>query len=147
MTIRTLLSNYIEKHDPFPGALTFDQWRQQKWVKVRIGKQMIPIFPVGPIRDLLHKHDIHHVITNYSTTWEGEFELAAWEVASGGCRLNLLFWADRISFLIMGLILFPKSILKALRRGWRARNLYRMNFSEILEMEEAELYRLLRLQS
>jgi hypothetical protein len=147
MTIRTLLSKHITENEPFPGASTLDEWRNQKWVKLQVGRRLIPVFPVGPIRDSLHKHDVHHVMTNYSTGWKGEFELAAWELASGGCHFNLLFWADRIHFLLLGLILYPKAIWKALRSGWGSKNLYSMDFSEILDMELADLHRLLRLKS
>ena len=39
----------------------------------------------------------------YSTKLVGELELAAWELASGGCGLNLFFWLDRFLALALGL--------------------------------------------
>ena len=147
MTVRTLLSKHIVENEPFPGASTLDEWRNQKRVKLQAGKRAIPVFPVEPIRNSLHKHDVHHVILNYSTNLEGELETAAWELASGGCHLNLLFWVDRISFLLIGLIQHQNSIRKALQRGRGSLNLYPMEFSEILDMEVGDLHRQPRLKS
>lgn len=147
MKIRTLIARHIEDNDLLPGSSSLGQWQNQKWVKLRVGNRLLPVFPIEPIRDQLNKHDVHHILTNYHTTWEGEFELAAWEVASGGCHLNMLFWVDRIVNLLLGLVLCPKATLKALRRGWGSRNLYRVDFEEVLEMEVSDLNRLLRLKS
>jgi len=30
-------------------------------------------------------HDVHHLVTGYDTSFRGELELAAWELASPGC--------------------------------------------------------------
>ena len=145
MKVRTLISKHIEDHDLCPGATSLDQWLHKKWVQMRVGSRLVPVFPAGPIRDALNKHDVHHVLTGYPTTPEGEFELAAWELASGGCHTNLLFWADRFQFLLLGSIMCPSATLRALRRGWGSRNLYRMDISELLELDVLELTQLLHL--
>ena len=28
-------------------------------------------------------HDLHHILTEYDTTWTGEAEISAWELATG----------------------------------------------------------------
>ncbi len=118
MKVETSLHEQIEHHDLCPGAATIDQWSQKTWLETRIGERSVPIFPLWPIRESLSKHDIHHVLTGYDTDVRGEPELAAWELGSGGCHLNVIFWADRISFFMIGLLTYPAATLRALRRGF-----------------------------
>ena len=36
-------------------------------------------------------HDLHHILTEYDTTWTGEAEVSAWELATG-CKNYLAAW-------------------------------------------------------
>jgi hypothetical protein len=51
-------------------------------------------------------HDLHHVLTEYPTTWRGEAEMAAWELASG-CGRHLTVWLINLSAALLGLVLAP----------------------------------------
>lgn len=84
-----------------------------------------------PIRDALCKHDVHHVLTGYTTDMKGEAELAAWELGSGGCHFNVLFWLDRLSFMVIGLFTYPRATLRAFCEGRDCVNLFRHRLTEI----------------
>jgi len=135
MNVKTLLNEEIAQHDLCPGASTVDQWASKTWLETRIGQQVIPIFPLWPIRDALSKHDIHHVLTGYETNIRGESELAAWELGSGGCHLNVIFWIDRASFFLIGLVTYPVATLRAMRRGFGCQNLFSREIGAILDSE------------
>lgn len=76
-------------------------------------------------------HDLHHVLTGYPTTWVGEGEIGAWELASG-CRDHWAAWLLNLSAAWIGLFIAPRRVLRAFRRGWRERNLYGEEFSDAL---------------
>ncbi|HEX8353347.1 MAG TPA: hypothetical protein VF611_10630 [Pyrinomonadaceae bacterium] len=68
-------------------------------------------------------HDLHHVLTEYPTTWRGEFEIAAWEVAGGVNRYWEGWLLDLLGF-ACGLFVYPRSVYRAFMRGRRSANLY-----------------------
>lgn len=105
------------------GGLGEDGGYGAAWVWLKIWR--IPFgFPNTEGRRRAVKfHDLHHVLTEYPTTWRGEFEIAAWEVAGGinryweGWLLDLLGFAG-------GLFVYPRSVYRAFMRGRRSANLY-----------------------
>jgi len=143
--IRALLADHIENYNLCPGAKTVEEWLSKGWVAFDIGGRSIPLIPLWGLKKALIAHDVHHVLTGYETSFEGECALAGWELSSGGCRWNLAFWADRIAFFALGLVTYPVASLRALRRGWGARNLYGMRSVEILESDAESLHECMRL--
>ncbi len=139
MKTRDLISEYITQHDLCPGANTVDQWLQKEWLEVKIDERVVRAFPLRFVKDTLIKHDIHHVLTDYPTSFRGECELAGWELASGGCHLNVIFWFDRIIAMLIGLLFCPRATVGAIRQGWRCRNLYSNQLDELLESDVDEL--------
>lgn len=138
MTTQDSLSRYFVDQGLFPEGSTMDDWLGSRWY--RIGG--VPVFPiVGKIKHSLILHDVHHVVTGYDTSWKGEFELAGWELGSGGCAGHLVFWFDRLFALALGLIITPLRTLRAARRGLRERNLYRLDSSQVLASDIAEIRR------
>jgi len=94
------------------------------WVVLRLWR--IPLaFPntEGRMR-AVRFHDLHHVLTEYPTTWRGEFEIAAWEVAGGINRYWVAWLLDLLGF-ACGLALWPRAIYRAFVRGRHSTNLYR----------------------
>ena len=68
-------------------------------------------------------HDLHHVLTGYPCTLTGEFQMAAWEAASGGFPS----WGARCMctpLILAGLILAPRRIIAAFQLRRRTRNLH-----------------------
>lgn len=102
----------------------FDPGYGERWVKLKAGP--VPIwFPNAPGRVRAVKlHDLHHVVTGYATSWTGEAEIAAWELASGCGRYGWA-WALNLSALPIGLAIAPRAVLRAFARGRRSSNLYR----------------------
>jgi ubiquinone biosynthesis protein Coq4 len=119
-----------EAHKIYLETNGFDEANQKKkWVKVQYGP-FFAYFPntKGRIR-LLKYHDLHHILTGYSTALTGEAEIGAWDVAVGcpgfgaGWILNLLGFAD-------GLIINPRGVYRAFIRGRQSSNLYPVELSE-----------------
>ena len=103
----------------------------EKWVKMRAGP--IPIaFPNTKARLRAVKfHDLHHVLTEYETTWCGEAEIGAWEVATG-CADHYPAWLLNLCAFAIGLVINPRRVYAAFLRGRHSTNLYRRDFSDRL---------------
>ncbi len=147
MKILDLLESHITEMDLCPGAHTYPDWKTKAWLQIRLGEHLIPIFPMWPIRDALCKHDVHHILTGYATDMKGEAELAAWELGSGGCHYNLLFWLDRVSFVVIGLFSYPRATLRALLDGSHCVNLFPHSLAEIENWPVEHTKKALRLTS
>ncbi len=105
----------------------------QDSIVVRLGGKRTLKIPLGRFKRGLVAHDTHHVLTGYGTHFRGEVETAAWELASGGCSDQFAYWFDRLALFLIGVFLYPRASVRAIRRGWRSRNLYSMTSEEILE--------------
>ena len=119
---------------------------EDKWVK----------FVVGPIRFAIPNtagrvyavryHDLHHVVTGYSTDWTGEAEIGAWEVASG-CRDLFAAWVLNLYAMQIGLWVAPRAVWRAFARGRHSRNLYGEEWGEtLLDESVGEMRRRLALE-
>ena len=102
-----------------------------KWVKLKLGP--IPIvFPNTQARRAAVKlHDLHHVATNYATTFIGEAEIGAWEIGAG-CGRYYAAWFLNLSALGIGMWLSPRRVFRAFVRGRRSRSLYDRAFGDDL---------------
>jgi hypothetical protein len=74
-------------------------------------------------RRALPVHDLHHAITGYRFSPQGEFEMAAWEFAAGRHphMLSTLFCLPLVS---VGAAVIPKRTFAAFVSGRRSRTLY-----------------------
>jgi hypothetical protein len=96
-------------------------------------------FHIGPItlrlpntssrRRALPLHDLHHVITGFDSSWRGEAQIAAWELASG-CSGYGAAWTLNLMALPIGLVLSPVRTWRAFRRGRLSDNLYRVGWQD-----------------
>jgi ubiquinone biosynthesis protein Coq4 len=104
------------------------------------------VFPnTSARRRAVRLHDIHHVLTEYETTWAGEAEIAAWELASG-CGRYWAAWILDLEAMAVGLLIAPRRVLAAFRRGRKSDNLYRGTWSdELLDERVGDLRRRLHL--
>lgn len=101
-----------------------DGGQKSQSVKIELTKRFHFYFPnFDARRKAVIKHDIHHLLTGYSTTLIGESEISAWEIASGCKKYWFAFFIDTSGFM-MGLPLNFLRVLKAFSRGRRTRNLY-----------------------
>ena len=103
-----------------------------RWVRLRVFGLPLLAFPntAGRVR-AVKLHDLHHVLTGYDTSWAGEGEIGAWELASG-CRDHWAAWALNGSAALIGLLIAPGRVLRAFARGRRERNLYAQELSDAL---------------
>jgi hypothetical protein len=118
-----------------------------RWVKLKVGP--IPLsFPNTAARvTAVRFHDLHHVLTAYNTTWTGEAEIGAWEIASS-CAHYYAAWILNLQAMAVGLVISPKAVWRAFLRGRRTRNLYREEFGEaLLTPTVSELRHRLRLDT
>ena len=139
MQTGTVLWKHVREHDLCPGAESLEEWQSVRWLRVRIGGRVLPFLPVIGYREGLHLHDVHHLLTGYSTKLSGELELAAWELTSGGCRWHWIFWIDRLLAVVLGLVLCPRKCWRAARRGWACHNVYDRRAADVLAADFDEL--------
>jgi hypothetical protein len=118
---------------------------EMKWVPLAFGplRFAIPNTP-GRVRAVRY-HDLHHVVTGYDTSWVGEAEIGAWEVASG-CRDMIAAWVLNLYAMQIGLWIAPSAVWRAFVRGRHTGNLYGEPFTDsLLEESVAGMRRRLRL--
>lgn len=132
MTVRDALASYFERRGIKPHDESIDQWLSEKWVHMTILGRRVPVKPIYGYKPVLIIHDVHHLLAGYETTWTGEFEVAAWELGSGGCEGYLLMWGNRFLTTFLGLVFARQATRAAYRRGTRERNLYAFDCRSIL---------------
>ncbi len=113
---------------------------EDRWVKMKAGPFPI-IFPNTEARVRSVKlHDLHHILTEYDTTWAGEAEIGAWEIASG-CARHYPAWILNFYAFAIGLLINPRGVYRAFLRGRRSSNLYSTFFSEEVLVREVGVVR------
>jgi hypothetical protein len=105
------------------GGLGDDGGYKDAWVKLKLWRIPFAFPNTDGRRQAVRFHDLHHVLTEYPTTWRGEFEIAAWEVAGGVRRFWVGWLLDLLGF-ACGLVLYPRAIYRAFMRGRHSTNLY-----------------------
>jgi hypothetical protein len=102
-----------------------------KWVRLKVGPLAVK-FPNTAARVRSVKlHDIHHILTEYDTSWTGEAEIGAWEIASG-CGRHSVAWTLNLGAFGIGLLIAPRRTYRAFIRGRHSRNLYPTVFREAM---------------
>ena len=110
-----------------------------RWVKIEFGP--LPIFfpNISSRAWAVRYHDLHHILTEYATTVEGEAEIAGWEVATGDLP-NLAGWFLDLGGFTYGLLLCPRRLYRAFLRGRRSKSLYPTPFTdELLSRKVSEV--------
>lgn len=125
LTVREALDKYFILSGF--GKANYDE----KWVKVKLGP--IPfVFPnTNARRRAVRFHDIHHVLTEYPTSLQGESLIGAWELASG-CGPHIPAWVLNSLAFFIGCFLNPLQVLRAFQKGRHENNLFRKNYDEVL---------------
>jgi len=121
---------------------------EERWIKVKVWR--FPIWlpnTAGRVR-AVKLHDLHHVLTEYPTTWRGEAEISAWELGSGGLKKYYAGWILDVLNLAQGLVVNPVGLYRGFMRGRRSKNLFSTQFTdEILTHRVGEYRQLLDLES
>ena len=138
-TLEEALGKYLAAQKVATEGATRSQWYVDKWFYVTIRGVKVPIFPRAGFRQGLPAHDTHHMLNGYATNWVGECETAAWELASGGCGRHVVYWIDRVFFVLIAFVIVPMRSARAWRRGRGQRNLYHLQADELLAMDLCEV--------
>jgi len=102
------------------------------WVDFKLGPLPFP-FPNSPARvKAVRYHDLHHVLTGYETTFVGELEISAWEIAAG-CKSFVAAWVLNLGGMAGGLFRAPKRTFAAFVRGRRQSTLYGEDLDALLD--------------
>ncbi len=141
MTTEQALGEYLVAQKVAKKGDTREDWYAGDWFYTTILGRRMPFFPRFGFRKGLPAHDTHHMLNGYASTWVGECETAAWELASGGCGPYIVYWIDRLLFLVLALVTAPIASLRAWRRGWGQRNLFRLDPEQLLAMDLDEVRR------
>jgi len=93
-------------------------------VLVYTGCMLVPLPNIETRRRFLKYHDLHHLITGYSVGRIGEGEISAWELGTGSAFISPTLGVMNLIALSTGLVLEPRRMWRAYRRGCASRNLY-----------------------
>lgn len=127
MTLAEARAEYFRRSG-FPQ----DGGYNRRWIKVKVWR--IPIWlpnTAGRVA-AVKLHDLHHVLTEYPTTWRGEAEISAWEVSSGGLRKFWAGWWLDLMNVAQGLVVNPRGVYRGFMRGRQTSNLFGTEFNDEL---------------
>jgi hypothetical protein len=135
-TPRDILPGFYKQYQ-----LGEDGGQSSPHVKIEVTKKISLYFPNFPARrKAIFKHDVHHIVTGYTSTFKGETEIGAWEIASG-CRHYWAAFVLDMSGLMTGILFNFLGVYKAFVKGRRTRNLYSNSLTdaEVMDMSVAEI--------
>ena len=120
---------------------------EERWIRLKAGPVAFWLPNTSGRVRAVKLHDLHHVVTGYATTWTGEAEIGAWEIASG-CGRFYPAWVLNLYAFVIGLLIAPWAVFRAFVRGRHSTNLYRTETElrdELLARSVGDLRRALRL--
>jgi hypothetical protein len=124
-TPRELLPAFYKQYD-----LSDDGGQSSFYVKIEFTKKLFIYFPnFDARRKAVFKHDVHHIVTGYTSTFNGETEISAWEIASG-CRHYWAAFLLDLHGMSIGALYYLPGIYKAFVKGRRTKNLYNDAFTD-----------------
>ena len=127
MTLRDARARYFELN-----GFGADGGYEERWIKVKVWRVPVWLPNTEGRRKAVRLHDLHHILTEYPTTWRGEAEISAWEVAGGGLRRYYAGWVLDLMNIAQGLVVNPRGLYRAFLRGRQNVNLYGMEFNDEL---------------
>ena len=130
-----------EARDAYFAASGFDtSTYTDAWVELTFLRLPLRFPNTAQRRAVIERHDLHHALTGYDSTWAGEAEIGAWEVSTGCGRLATA-WALNLSAMSIGLVIHPVRTFRAFVRGGRTSNLYGSPLDRAVLEEEVETVR------
>lgn len=120
----------------------------ERWIKVKVWRIPIWLPNTKGRRQAVKLHDLHHVLTEYPTTWSGEAEISAWEIGAGGLRNYYAGWWLDLMNVAQGLVVNPGGVYRGFMRGRRCLSLYGQTYDdELLDSKVSEYRVRLRLNA
>ena len=117
-TIRDALARHLRA-----AGLPADSGVSQRWVRVRMLGVPIAFPNFDARRAVLVRHDAHHLLTGYDTSWAGEGQISAFELVTG-CRGYWAAWMFNTFGFLTGLLVAPRRTWRAFVRARRCRSYY-----------------------
>jgi hypothetical protein len=130
--MREARRRYFERND-----FCADGGYQAKWVHFKLGPLPLTIPNTASRVRAVAFHDLHHVVTGYSTDYVGEFEISAWEIGAG-CRNYWAAWFINLGGVTGGAVCAPRRTWRAFVRGRRSASLYGADLESLLDQTVAE---------
>lgn len=110
------------------------------WVDFKLGPIPFPLPNSDGRRRAVRYHDLHHVLTGYTTDIRGEFEISAWEIGAG-CRDFHAAWILNLSGMAGGVLRCPARTWRAFLRGLDERSAYGRDYEALLASSVEEVRR------
>lgn len=124
-TPRELLPEFYRQYE-----LGEDGGNQIPFVKIKItGRISLYIPNIEARKKVVFKHDIHHIVTGYTSTFKGETEIGGWEIGSG-CLNYWIAFALNLSGVMSGIFFNLRGVFRAFVKGRRTKNLYGDSISD-----------------
>ena len=136
MTMRDAREHYFRLN-----GFGADGGYEERWIKVKVWRVPIRLPNTTGRQKAVRLHDLHHILTEYPTTWRGEAEISAWEVGGGGLRRYYAGWLLDLMNIAQGLLINPRGLYRAFLRGRRCANLYSTEFTDELLSQRVGVYR------
>jgi hypothetical protein len=136
MTLRAARDRFLAER----GSSAAEYEERVAWFPVPYTRFHYPVFNTPGRRWGVMRHDLHHVVTGYATDWFGEFEIAAWECATGLGRRPIV-WFICVQMLVLGMLISPRRTWRAFRRGKVSRRNFvaeDLVYEDLLEMSVGE---------
>ncbi|HWD55430.1 MAG TPA: hypothetical protein VG346_09915 [Acidimicrobiales bacterium] len=112
-----------------------DAGNSEPFAVVKVGPMPYPIPNTRARQRAVRIHDLNHLVSGYHTDREGELEISAWELASGGCGRYGAAWVLDLAGLLSGFFVCPGRTVRAFIRGRRQQNLYPYAPDALLAMD------------
>jgi hypothetical protein len=125
---------YQRKNLPPDGGLA------KAWVDFKVGPIPMPFPNSDARRRAVPRHDSHHILGDYDTSFIGELEISGYEIGAG-CGKFLVPWHLNLLGFAAGALLCPRLLWRAFCRGRRAKSLYLRDDFESVELNAVEQVR------
>ena len=125
LTVGEALARFYADHDFGDEGGINDAFAYAK-----VGPFSIPIPNTAARKEVIWLHDLHHLLNNYDTTWAGEGQVSAWEMAAGGFGTKLYIWLLVLMAGSTGVLFFPGVTFRAFVRGTSCRSIMSLGLSK-----------------
>jgi hypothetical protein len=111
------------------------------WVKLPIGRFNFYMPNFSARKRAVPLHDIDHILTEYDTTWSGEFQISAYEIGTG-CGSYWAAWFINLQGIVAGIFVCPLKTIRAFARGRRSPGIFANDsYEPLLEKKVGHLRR------
>ncbi|MBO0950317.1 hypothetical protein [Fibrella forsythiae] len=112
LTVQQALTQFYNDHD-FGAEGGIDK----PFAYAKVGPVRFPIPNTAQRKEIIWLHDLHHLLNGYETTWKGEGQVSAWELATGGFGWRVYIWALVLLAMSVGILVYPVGTFRAFVRG------------------------------